>query len=111
MTDRETKTIIIVASREYDADFPPTNLQECASWFADQLAKVPVEYRSTARVEFEVVDDYESSRYVTITVAYRRPETDEEEADRLLKQRKLSKYEEEKRELLAKLKAKYEGAR
>lgn len=108
--EKRLKTVTVVDTQEDEADFPPTSLQGCISWFADKLDEVPVEHCSTAMVEFGVVDGYESSRDVTITVTYRRPETDEDEADRLRKEQKLSRYQEDReRETLAKLKAKYEG--
>ena len=110
-TGKRLKFIDVVAdTKEYEEGFPPPDLCGCATWFADRLAEVPKEFRDIARVEFGVVEGYESDRYTSITVTYRRLETDEEVADRVLRTLKLSKHEEEReRETLAKLKAKYES--
>jgi hypothetical protein len=110
-TGKRLKFIDVVAdTKEYEEGFPPPDLCGCATWFADRLAEVPKEFRDTARVEFGVVDGYESSRSTSVTVTYCRLETDDEMAYRVLMESKLSKYEEAKeRETLAKLKAKYES--
>ncbi len=60
-------------------DEVPRKLVEAVQWFSDLLEEIPAEHRETATLNIE--SDYESSS-VTIDIKYKRPETDQEWADR-----------------------------
>ncbi len=73
----------------------------------DNVVSIPAEYRESAKVDFNMESDY-GSEYCYLEISYLRPETDQEEAERI--QREAARHElvkaRELRELQA-LQAKY----
>lgn len=88
---------------------PPTNLQAFSVWLAGKTSLIPVEYMSTARIEFE--GEYDTG-CVNIEISYRRLETDEEMQRRLAWEERCRREKEaDDRAILARLKAQYERGR
>lgn len=77
-----TKEVVIVDVEQYDRGFPPSGLIEFQAWLAKQVAKIPAEFVPAAVIEIESVGSYESSSYANVKIAYDRPETAEEIAER-----------------------------
>lgn len=78
-----------------DAGGPGCRLVECAEWFAKQLAKVPLDCRESARVDFDPLDEYDGSR-ANLRVSYTRHQTPEEIAEEGAQVRELRKQREER---------------
>lgn len=55
-------------SPEYDGDVP-TNLIEFQGWIKDYIESIPVEFRSSAEIEFKVVEIY-GDTYSNMTIHY-----------------------------------------
>lgn len=77
---KQQKTISKTVN-QYDGDWPPDDAAGALAWFQAKLADVPLEFRSTARIEIDSEESYGSSK-ATIEISYTRQETDEEEAQR-----------------------------
>lgn len=95
------------------ATFPgylfPTKATESINWFLDKLSQIPEEFRESATIQIETVQDYDDY-HTEITFSYSRPQTDEEVLAEERKVRSAKKYKEQQDlEMLARLKAKYEG--
>lgn len=106
---RKNKEIIIFDQEQYDGEWPPENAMKCLAWFSAKVEDIPQEFRSTAKIEIEGFGGYEGSAYANIKITYVRPETDEEVAERELKEsNQKSQQELRERQQLAALKAKYE---
>lgn len=93
-----------IAAMSQDFDYGnPCFLKEHIAWLSQQLAKVPVESQAMAYVEF--VQDYDDVS-TTLTVVYKRLETDQEEHIReeamaryLAKQEKQNRHSAEVRRI------------
>lgn len=110
---RQELRIDVLDAEQYDPGFPPSPLAEFQAWFEGILDEIPEEYRSTATIEFSSTGSYYDSHYGSVEVTYRRPETDEEWAERkrdVLARLEQYRVQQEHREraALAALKAKYE---
>ena len=66
---------------QYDNGEPPQNLSDFVRWTQSYLDLVPREYRHTAKIEIDNNQSYDAG-YATIHIYYKRPETDEEMAER-----------------------------
>jgi hypothetical protein len=119
-TERKTVgvTLVDVSNYGYPLDageeWPPENLVDAIAWFQAALDAIPAACRHTATMKIRT---YDESSSVSIEIAYERPETDEEWAERkalyaeavrvaahekeIAEQRERATYEA--------LKAKYEG--
>lgn len=103
-------TVKLAKAEKYDSGFPPEGAIEFAKWLGDLMAQVPAEHARTAKLEIDSIGSYENSHYATVTFTYERPETDEEMALRMAKDRSAAEIQRA-RELqqLEALKRKYEG--
>jgi hypothetical protein len=99
----------VASVEEYEFDFPPEEAEELISWFQEKLYLVPKEYRKGTKIRLSSISSYEDSHYATIEIYYYRPESKEEELDRInadaLKRRQ---KEIQEKHLFETLKAKYE---
>jgi hypothetical protein len=84
-------------------------LQNCIAWLQMMLDQVSEEYKDTAEITFESIDDY-GCHGVEVQVFYYRPETDEEEHNRVSKERRIAvaKRDQEMAEYI-RLKSKFES--
>lgn len=84
----------------------PNKASELVQFFAEQVAKIPAEYRGSAAVSLDLFE-----YGFDIALKYKRPETPEEAKTRLQNQAfYASVTERREREELARLKSKYEPA-
>lgn len=105
---RAKKTI-----RIFNGDFQryDRSLPEVVEWFTEKLNSIPEEFRDKTECEFTTD---ESS--IEIDIYYSRPKTDDErriemENEAKLADVKASIHEAQERDMLARLKAKYETAK
>jgi hypothetical protein len=82
LAHRQEKRVTVVSAEQYDPDFPPGSLLAFQAWLQAIIDEVPEELRNTAEVEIESTSSYYDSHYANIKVTYRRPETDDERAER-----------------------------
>lgn len=68
-----------------DADLPIL-LVDAVQALSEDLLSIPVEYRASAEIDFEPGFEFGES-YACVRITYERPETDEEEAERLAGER------------------------
>ena len=79
------------------------------SWWEEKFKLVPPEFADTARVYCEAFSD-DDGNFLSVTITYNRPETEEEEALREAEKERARKNAEiAERKQLEKLKAKYES--
>lgn len=104
--DRREKVTIVVFEESHDV----VDAETMIAVLREQMDAVPVEYRATATLEFDV--DTNNDNKVLVGLYYKRLETDEEYAARMAqfdasfaKRRELLEAEERKQ--LARLAAKY----
>ena len=64
-----------------DADLP-RSLVDAVQTLSEDLLSIPAEYREDAEIDFDPGFEYGES-YARVSITYERPETDEEEAERL----------------------------
>jgi len=108
----QNKTIVIFNKEQYDGEWPEENAVEFINWFSDKVNNIPSEYRDKAIIELDSVLSYESSSYVNIEISYVRPETPEEEKNRMDAKNNSNKILEKRdRKQLSILKDKYEGVK
>lgn len=80
--ERQTKTFVVFEGDEYGpGGWPPNNAAEFMAWFGDKLAGVPAESMPSTTIGFNTCKSYDST-YITLTIEYSRPETNEELAAR-----------------------------
>lgn len=104
------KTVKVLDTEQYEADFPPDNLVALNEWLQGHLASIPPEYRGGAEICFGYREDHGDSIWVTVSISYERPETPEEVAERVAGSRHaLAEKELRERLLYAQLKVKYES--
>jgi hypothetical protein len=105
---RKETTEVVFNKYQYDAAWPPGNATECVAWFAEKVASIPAKYRDTARIDIDSESYCEENHCGHISITFRRPETDEEMAERecRLEQQKRAQEEMERKQLVA-LKMKY----
>ena len=104
------KTVKVLDTEQYEADFPPDNLVALNEWLQGHLASIPPEYRGGAEISFGYSESYGDSIYVTVNISYERPETPEEVAERVARSRHaIAEKELRERLLYAQLKVKYES--
>lgn len=86
----------------------PESAVEFAAWLTAVIAEVPSEFQKDVMIDFEVAPDYDGG-HVGLELYYQRPETEEEEKERLRKDQERAKADEEwERKMLRILKEKYE---
>ena len=83
--------VVVCDTREYSigigkTDWPPESLIETVAWFQSKLEEVPEERRHKVTCTIGSDSEWDSS-YSTIKISYYRPETPEEEEQRLAKER------------------------
>ena len=89
--------------------WPPSRLVDAIRWFEEQYEAIPPLFRDTAELVFEVTTEWEDCYCFVIEITWKRPETAEEETERVkVEAINLAAREKTEREILAKLKAKYE---
>lgn len=86
MMDKITKKIYVYESDVFDK--PPYNIYTFIEFLQTQLTLVPKEYRYTAEINFEAMDDF-----IDVSIFYTRPET-EEEANKRIKTQQDMDWEE-----------------
>lgn len=93
----------------YNEDFMPENLVVAIEWMQSYLEQIPPEFRGSGKIEIKTDDSYGAAT-AHMTISYVRPETGEEERERLAREvRDTMSVEARERAELARLKAKYEG--
>jgi len=86
----------------------PENLQEFAQWIQGKLDQIPERFQSCAEIEIDAYESY-GDPYSKLTIEYRRPETDAEQAAReMIEQAKADEIRNLELATLEKLRAKYE---
>jgi len=80
MTD---KLVTVFSGEQYDSDWPQEDAKEFIAWFQSKLDSIPAEYRDKVTIDLESESGYESSSSLTMDIYYYRPETKEEEVERL----------------------------
>lgn len=104
----ETTVRVFYAERYDGAGWPPEDFHGFVAWFTEHFESIPSQYRDSARVELDSRAHYEDSHYASIEITYKRPETEDEEAQRLAAEKQRLGYAEAaERRTLAALKAKY----
>ena len=104
------KTCVIYDVDRYEGDWPSEQLGELIAWLGEKLESIPPECRDSATCEIGSISGYEGSHYATICIQYRRPETDEEIAQREVEEAFQREYARQcELDTLSRLKAKYEG--
>ncbi len=110
MSEETLVRVVTFSDEEWSPDFPPDNLNKFSKWFEQQVNKVPLEYRDSARIYITSVSGYEDDHNAEVEIIYRRPETEEETTERLNNASRYKRNQEKMERLkLAELKAKYEG--
>jgi len=66
---------------EVDCDYPPENLLDFIEWAKGILKKIPAEHRDTARIDFDIVCQFNNEQ-ISCEITYSRPETTEEYSKR-----------------------------
>jgi hypothetical protein len=111
---RKSVTVTVADVEQHDDGFPfqyGTPLAEAIAKLNEIAEKIPEQYRATAVMEVDSVSGYEGSHYAHIEVAYTRPETDQEMADREQRERFMQDRQRDKElAVLEALKAKYPAA-
>lgn len=112
---REMTTVTVCKQERYSggpfdfgSDFTPGSLDKVIESLHGIRSMIPEEYRSTAMCGIDSVSSWENSHYATISVSYKRLETDDEMRGRLLTA-KHKRDEQKARDLaqLEKLRSKY----
>ncbi len=109
MVDRKTKKVEVAFAKQWNSNFPPIEAVDFVKWMNARLAEIPDQYMDSAIIN---IDSYVShdEACATIRITYETPETDEEMADRALKENEMqARQKAGELRLLASLKAKYEG--
>ena len=83
------KTVYVGSLKDYQAPSKPLEFIEKIN---QMLLSVPLEYRSTATLEIEAVDDY-GDHYAEIDISYSRPETNIEKASRKSNEDRVKEYD------------------
>jgi hypothetical protein len=92
---------------DYGDEWPPTDIAGFQTWFTSQVAKIPVEFLHTAKIELSSVVSYEDSA-PTICISYTRQETDLEQITRIQRTESAQAYDRQREmETLADLLEKY----
>ena len=104
------KTVKVLDTEQYEADFPPDNLVALNEWLQGYLASIPPEYRKDAKVHLGYREDHGDSIWVTVRIFYTRPETPEEIAERVNRRAEaVAEKERQEKLLYSQLKVKYES--
>jgi hypothetical protein len=80
------KIFAVRKGKEYDGEWPPIEPAGFMDFFARKLEGIPPEYRETAKIEIEHVDECSMSEctygYTEISVSYQRMEDEGEMIER-----------------------------
>lgn len=93
---KKEKMVVLFDSRKESIYSLPNRAGEFWKWLTSLLEELPEQFRDSAIIEFGAKNDY-GDLTPTLTVSYRRPETDEEERQREEHQRQ---SDEQRREIL-----------
>ena len=89
-------------------DSIPAGLIARIKWLTDKLNSIPEPYRHTAVVSMEAFEEYDC-HLIEYTISYGRPETDQEQADRIMvEERQKETIRTHELATLQRLKEKYE---
>lgn len=100
--------ITVFDKERHDGEWPPEDAAGAIAWLSEKLESIPEAFRSTAKIEFDSVGSYEGSHYARIEITYSRPETDEEETNRMqAEEARQHRQRQEELDTLARLQAKY----
>ena len=69
-----------------EQDTPPDNVRGHIAWLEGKMALIPEEYRSNATIEQGYEPDGDGGFMARLYIYYYRPETDEEENERIKRQ-------------------------
>lgn len=111
---KEVDVSVFDGDNEYsrsDSDWPPKEPTAFLAWFAGKIALIPLEFAGTAYVELSGGGggDYDD-RHASISIGYKRPETDVEMAKREGETKRYTQESEAReRWLYENLKKKFEG--
>jgi hypothetical protein len=110
----QKRYITILEGERYDLGdkWPPEGLMAFAEWLSNLIEEIPCEHRASATIEIRSESGYEDSHQPAIEVRYTRPETADEVAARVTRERERAtilaeRQERKEREQLALLKQKY----
>lgn len=102
---------ITVCEVRNGSDWPSEKSTEFWSWFAKKLISIPAEFSRNATIEISA-EDHWGSCSPHITIKYERPETEEERlARRKAEALQIGEKVQAERDLLEKLKSKYDKGR
>ena len=105
---RDPQVVLREAQNDCDASYPPENAVALQAWLAEALAEVPEEFRADAKVEFGAESGYDGDVNRTMKFYYRRPETEEEFADRVhARALNILRDEARERQMFERLQAKF----
>ena len=101
-------TVTVFDKEQYNGEWPPEDAAGAIAWLSEKVGSIPEAFRSTAKIEFNSVGGYEGSHCAQIEITYTRPETDEEESDRIqAEETRLQRQRASEMDTLARLQAKY----
>ena len=101
-------TVTVFNEEQYGGEWPPENAAGAIAWLSEKVESIPEAFRSTAKIEFDSVGGYEGSHHARIEITYTRPETDEEESDRMrVEEVRHQRQRASELDTLARLQAKY----
>ena len=77
----------MITSVEVKTRLPDSDLPSVIAWVEGLKCKIPEEYWGNTSVDFRAAG-YDTCEYVTVDVQYVRPETPEEEASRMIREKR-----------------------
>ena len=87
---------------QYESDgWPPEDAPGFIAWFQERIDRIPVEHRAAANISLESEGGYYGEHHAHIEITYLRPETDDQFAARLEREKRESlrnAAEQERRE-------------
>jgi hypothetical protein len=100
-------TVVVFDGEQYHGGWPPSNAIGFLAWLAEKIDSIPAEHRESALIEINSYIEYYSSQ-ATIKITYSRPITSAEiDAENKKAETVKRNREQEERQQLARLQAKY----
>ena len=111
MKKREKVGVTVLSSSPCYGEWFPEKLVDAIAWLNELLEEIPEEHRSQTIITVESETDYDGHN-PRVVIAYRRPETDEEMADRIRREKQGEEYRKARElETLKRLQEKYKDAK
>ncbi len=71
------KLVKVFEAEQYDGNWPTDNAFKFLSWLKEKVEQIPEEFRSSAKIEIDSIEEY-GNAHAMLQIYYYRPETEEE---------------------------------